>query len=314
MRKLIFFLVLTSFLELKAQDIPVRRLPTEVLRTVKKDANDTTHWRWKRRGSYNLNFSQGSQSNWAAGGDNFSMALNTYFNYQLFFKKNRHSWDNNVDFNFGFIQSTSLGSRKNDDRLDVLSKYGFNFDKRWYATSLFNFRSQFFDGYTYSGKTENFSSTFLTPAYIILSLGADYKPNSNFSMFLSPVTSRWIIIASDKIAAKGLYGVPVGSHAVNELGAFASVNYTRPLMKSVSYKGRADLFSNYKNKPGNVDLYFTNLLSFKINKYLSATYNLDMIYDDDVKLFGDTHDSPALQIKSLIGIGFSMRFAEIANP
>jgi hypothetical protein len=48
----------------------------------------------------------------------------------------------------------------------------------------------------------------------------------------------------------------------------------------------------------------TNQIAFKINKYFSATYSLDLIYDDNVRLFGPAHTSPALQTKSLIGIGF----------
>ena len=74
---------------------------------------------------YNFNLSQSSLSNWAAGGDNFNMSLNTYFNYYFFFKKANQNLDNNIDVNLGFIQSTSLGGRKNDDRLDFLSKYGY---------------------------------------------------------------------------------------------------------------------------------------------------------------------------------------------
>jgi hypothetical protein len=91
------------------------------------------------------------------------------------------------------------------------------------------------------------------------------------------------------------------------------MSYTTSFTKDVTYKGRADLFSNYKNKPGNVDVYMTNAFSFKINKYLSATYSLDLIYDDDVKLFGDNKTSAALQIKSLIGIGFLMRFVPVVK-
>jgi hypothetical protein len=314
MKKIVSFSLLLISGHVHAQDIPIKRLPTEVFRTVKKDANDTTKWSLKRRGTMSLNLNQGSLSNWAAGGDNFSLSISSYVNYQVLFKEKRYYWDNNIDFNFGFVQSTSLGSRKNDDRIDILSKYGFNFNQRWYATALLNFRSQFFDGYTYAAKQETLSSTFLSPAYLIFSVGTDYKPNSNFSMFLSPVTSRWVIVASNRLSDKDQYGVPAGKHFINELGAFASVNYTQPVVKNVVYKGRTDLFTNYRNNPENVDLYVTNLLAFKINKYLSASYNLDLIYDDDVKLFGDTRDSPALQVKSLIGIGFSMRFAEIANP
>jgi hypothetical protein len=71
------------------------------------------------------------------------------------------------------------------------------------------------------------------------------------------------------------------------------------------------LFTNYRRRPGNVDVFTTHYFAFKINKFLSATYNLDFIYDDDVKLFGKEKNSPALQTKSIVGIGFSMPFAEV---
>ncbi|MGQ4828115.1 hypothetical protein, partial [Enterococcus faecalis] len=50
--------------------------------------------------------------------------------------------------------------------------------------------------------------------------------------------------------------------------------------------------------------YMTNLIAFKINKYFSATYSLDLIYDDAIRQFGPNGTSPALQTKSIIGIGF----------
>jgi hypothetical protein len=295
----------------KAQDITIKKLSTEVFREVKKE-QDSIQWKWKRGGLVNANIAQGSLSNWAAGGDEFSFSLNTYFNYFLFHKEGRRSWDNSFEFNLGFLQSSSQGSRKNDDRFDLLSKYGYQLDSgRWYISGLANFRSQLFDGYTYSGGKSTFASTLLSPAYALASVGMDYKHNSKFSIFLSPATSRWVIVANKALSDSGMYGVPRGNHINQEFGAFASVSYTTSFTRSVTYKGRADVFTNYKNHPENIDLYMTNAFSFKINKYLSATYNLDLIYDDDVKLFGDEKNSPALQIKSLIGIGFLMRFAPI---
>lgn len=312
---LLYSLFILLFVSAFGQDMPVRTLPTEVFnKTIKKD-NDTARWRWKRGGLFNLNFSQGSLSNWAAGGDNFSMALTSYTNYFLFYKRGKHTWDNNLDVNFGLVKTTSLGSRKNDDRFDILSKYGFQIDssRKFYASGLFNFRSQFFDGFTYNNNVGTISSTFLAPAYLLFSLGIDYKPLPNFSVFLSPVTSRATIVASQKLADQGLYGVPKGSKAFNQVGAFSTINYSTVIAKNVTYKGRMDLFSDYKNNPGNIDLYCTNLLSFKINRFLSATYSLDMIYDDDVKLFGPDKKSPGLQIKSMIGIGFQTKLAQVTH-
>jgi hypothetical protein len=308
MKRAIFsFFLMFAFLVGKTQDITVNRLRTETSRTIKKD-NDTTRWNWKRGGLVSFNLAQGSLSNWAAGGDNFSLTVNSYFNYFFFYRKGRQFWDNNIDVNLGYVQSTSLGSRKNDDRFDYLSKYGYKMDTvgKWYLSSLFDFRSQFFDGYTFSNNVGDFSSSFLSPAYVTLSIGFDYKPRQNFSVFLSPLTSRSTIIANNVLAQKGVYGVPVGQHVLNEVGTFATVNYYNTVAKNITYKGRIDLFSNYESHPQNVDIYMTNLFSFKINKYFSATYSLDLIYDDNIRLFGPTNSSPALQTKSLVGIGFLM--------
>lgn len=46
----------TFFLFLKliclAQDIPVKVVPTEIFRSVKKDPNDTLGWNWKKGWNY----------------------------------------------------------------------------------------------------------------------------------------------------------------------------------------------------------------------------------------------------------------------
>lgn len=288
-----------------SQDITVNKLRSETSRSVKKEV-DTTNWTWKRGGVFSFTLSQGSLSNWAAGGDNFSLAANSYLSYYFFYKKSRTGWDNNLDLNLGYVNTTSSGGRKNDDRMDYLSKFGYKVDTlgKWYVSGLFNFRSQFFDGYNYGITPPELSSSFLSPAYVILSIGFDYKPTDKFSLFISPLTSRWTLLTNKNLSDKGLYGVPAGQHSLNEIGAFVTVNYTTTIAKNIGYKGRLDLFSNYKSDPQNVDVFMTNQLAFKINKYFSATYSLDLIYDDNVRLFGKNHSSPALQTKSLMGIGF----------
>jgi hypothetical protein len=55
-------------------------------------------------------------------------------------------------------------------------------------------------------------------------------------------------------------------------------------------------------------MYMTHFITFQVNKYLSTTYALNLIYDDDVKLFGPLHTSPALQVQSQIGIGVTVPF------
>lgn len=305
----LFFLFICLSLNAFAQDIPVKTLPTEIFKTVTRKATDTvTVWKWKRGGLVNINLAQGTLSNWAAGGDNFSLATTSYINYYVYNKGKKYNWDNNLDFNFGLLKTSSLGTRKNDDRVEVISKYGLKVDTtgKVFASVLYNFRSQLFDGLTYIGDSGYLSSSFMSPAYFLLSFGFDYKPSPVFSLFLSPLTERITMMASNRLSSKGLYGVPAGRHYIAQIGAFASINYNKEIFKNVTYRGKMDLFSDYTHNPENIDMYFTNLFAFKINKWLSATYSLDMIYDDDVRLFGDNKTSPGLQLKSLIGIGFLM--------
>jgi hypothetical protein len=305
LKGLILLLTVFCLISANAQDLVVAKLRSETSRNIKKDS-DTSNWNWKQGGLYNLNVAQSSLSNWAAGGDNFNMTINSYFNYFAFYKKERQSWDNNLDVNLGFVQSTSQGGRKNDDRLDLLSKYGYKMDTvgKWYLSGLFNFRSQLFDGYSFSGTKATFTSSFFAPAYMIISAGLDYKPDNTFSIFFSPLTSRTTLVLNEKLSNLGKYGVDSGSMVKRETGLFVTVNYNKVIASNITYKGRADFFSNYYDKPENVNFFMTNLFTFKINKNFSATYSLDLIYDDKIRIFGPLKKSPGLQTKSIIGIGY----------
>jgi len=136
----------------------------------------------------------------------------------------------------------------------------------------------------------------------------DYKPIKELSIFFSPTTARFVIVKDTALSNKGLYGVTPGEKSNFEFGAFVSVNYMKDFNKTLSYKGRLDLFSNYKHNPQNVDLYMTNALNVKLNKILALTWSVDLIYDDDVRLFGPTQTSPGLQLKSLVGVGLLVKF------
>jgi len=310
LKRVLLLLTVFCLNDAYTQDLVVAKLRSETSRNIKKDT-DTTNWNWKHGGLYNLNVSQSSLSNWAAGGDNFNMTINSFFNYFAYYKKERQSWDNNLDVNLGFVQSTSQGGRKNDDRFDLLSKYGYKMDTlgKWYLSGLFNFRSQLFDGYSFSGNKANFTSSFFAPAYMIISAGLDYKPDNNFSVFFSPLTSRTTLVLNKSLSNQGKYGVDSGSMVKRETGLFVTVNYSKVISTNITYRGRADFFSNYYDKPENVNFFMTNLFTFKINKNFSATYSLDLIYDDKIRIFGPNKKSPGLQTKSIIGIGYFRNLA-----
>lgn len=291
-----------------AQDATIRKLQLESLRPVKKFIPDSLIKKWKSGGNYSLTIGQGSLSNWAAGGDEFSFTLNTILQLYSYYRKERNSWDNTLDIFFGYINTTSLGSRKNDDRFDLLSKYGYSLNKKLNLATLVNLRSQFIRGYTYPNNVKTFASTFMAPGYLIFSQGLDFRPKKNISIFFSPLTARWVIVANKALSDRGEYGVNKGSPSIGQFGAFGTVTYERAFTKRVLYKSRLDLFSNYQKNPQNVDLFMTNVLTTKLGKNLAFNWNVDFVYDDDVRLFGSNKNSPGFQAKSIIGIGLQVKF------
>jgi hypothetical protein len=293
---------------INAQDKIIRTLQLESGSvTPKVPAPDTSRKAWKKGGLYRLSLGQGSLSNWAAGGDDFSINVSTTLNLYATYKKNKFNWDNSLDLAFGFLKTTSLGSRKNDDRIDLVSKQNYSVNKKMTVGTLFNFRTQFFAGYSYKDKSKIYASNFLSPGYVLTSFGVDYKPEKELSLFVSPLTSRWIIVRNDSLASKAAYGVDTGANIVNQLGAFATINYQKEIVKNMSYRTRLDMFSNYKKNPWNVDVYMTNILAIRIFKMLSFNWSFDVIYDDDTRIFGENKDAPALQLKSIVGAGFQLK-------
>jgi hypothetical protein len=307
-RFVLFFILSLSFFFSEAQDASIRKLQVESLRPVKKYVPDSLIKKWKSGGNYTLTIGQGTLSNWAAGGDQFSLTVNTILQLYSYYRKGRNSWDNTLDIFFGYINTTSLGSRKNDDRFDLISKYGYSLNKKINLATLFNVRSQFIRGYTYPNNVKTFASSFLSPAYIIFSQGLDFRPNKQISVFFSPITARWVVVSNPVLSARGEYGVKAGTNSIGQFGAFGTVTIEKNFNKKVLYKSRLDLFSNYQRKPQNVDLFITNVLTTKIGKNLAFNWNVDLIYDDDVRLFGPRKSSPGLQAKSIIGLGLQVKF------
>jgi hypothetical protein len=308
MRKSLFIFFVLTVSVASAQDSTISILKKEATRTIPTIAVDTIKKKWIKGGLFNLNVSQSSLKDWAAGGDAFSMALSLYTNAHAYYKNNKITWDNNVDLNFGYINTTSLGSRKGDDRFDFLSKYGYSLNSKVSASALFDLRTQFFDGYTYPApKTPVFSSTAFSPGYVLFSPGIDYKPVNGLSIFASPVSSRWVVVVNKTLSAQGAYGVDTGKYLMSQVGAFGTIIFNSKFTKTITYNARIDLFSNYQHNPQNIDLYMTNLFAAKFTKLFSVTWGLDMIYDDDARIFGPDHNAPRLQIKSVIGIGILLK-------
>lgn len=276
---------------------------------------------WKTGGVVSLSFSQTSLSNWASGGQN-SMAMSGLFTGFANYKKGKSVWDNSLDLGYGLLRQGDEDFRKTDDKIDFLSKYGQEAFKNFYYAALLNFKTQFSPGYNYPDVSKKISD-FLSPAYLTLALGLDYKPNAYFSAFVAPVTGKFTFVTDKGLSDSGAFGVEPGETVKSELGGYIRTIYTKSdfkseFMKNLSFTTKIDLFSNYLKNPQNIDVSWEILLSMKVNKYINVNFNTHLIYDDDILILNDRNGNgiqesgegsmSRVQFKEILGVGFSYKF------
>ena len=329
--------VTVMVLRATAQDKSVKEMQSISQRDVK---DDTAHKKgWKIGGMASVNIGQGSSHNWAAGAETFSFSTAAYLSVFAVKKEGRFNWYNTLDMSYALVNAASTGVRKTDDKIDLVSKAGYSFAEHFDFSAVLNFRTQFSDGfeYNYFGHgLQHRISGFMAPAYLVLAPGITWKPCSYFNLFISPVSARWVFVTNDPysfVSPTGVlptgeietplsinYGVQPTKKQRFELGAFASATFAKEVVKNVTFSSRLDLYSNYlkdkrlgdigdgKSRPANVDVFWTNSLVMKVNKWLNVTYNFDLLYDDDVRQFGANKTSAGTQTRSLLTVGFALKF------
>lgn len=289
---------------------------TDAESKLKKVETDTVA-SWKKGGFSGLNFSQTSLTNWAAGGQN-SLALNGLFNFFAVYKDTLNVWENTLDLGYGFLRQSSYnGIMKTDDRIEFNSKYGRKAFKNFYYAGLLNLRTQFSPGYNYPNDVDKISN-FMAPGYLLAALGLNYIPNTYFNAFLSPLTGRLTFVLDEALSQKGAFGVAKGEKMKKELGgyvrlAFAKSDFKQGFFQNMSIGTKVDLFSNYLKDPQYVDVNWETLLGMKVNKYITVSLNTQLIYDYDVRIDYNQSgsiddDSPRVQFKEILGIGFMFKF------
>ncbi len=257
-----------------------------------------------------LNFNQVSLTNWSAGGESsFSGAM--YLKGVFKYKKNKTAWDNLIDMGYGMTKQGGQKLYKTEDKLNLASMIGIQAGEgKWYYTGMFDLKTTMAPGYNDPVNRTDKLSEFMAPGFINLSIGMNYKPNDNFSIYLSPVSSKMTIVADDSLANAGAFGVDPGDKFRAEYGAKVEVLAKKDnLIKNVGVSTRLGLFSNLIHKPQNVDVNWDFNLNFKVNEWLAATFTLNLIYDDDIKYVapdGSVHGART-QLKQMFGFGLNYK-------
>lgn len=267
---------------------------------------------WKRGGISGINFSNVGLSNWAGGGSDM-ISVTGFSLLFASFQDTEMSWDNTIDIGYGVVKQGKEDLKKSDDRLIVTSKYGYNATPKLLYTALLDFRTQFDLGYDYT-KIDTITgvatliSDFMSPAYLNIGLGMNYRPDDYWQFFLSAISNRLIIVLNDDLSAMGAYGVNPGEKIFSQLGASANIQFQKDVFENVNLRTRLNLFSAY-NRFSSVVVTSESALNMKVNSFINATFSLDIIYDDKVSILrSDGSKGPSTQFRHVIGIGIAYKF------
>ena len=284
---------------------------------------------WRFGVGIGLDFSQLLNINPKQGAAQNRLGLEGALNSFASLKMGRQRWDNTVLWQFGLQRigsGTVQGStdkvpfQKTIDEFRLTSKYGIQIkpEGKLYYSVNGTFASQLLPTYQFpdlasgnfvtdfldSGRSPR--SKFLAPATATASVGIDYKPIEHLSVFFSPLSGKFIIVASDSIAARGVHGNEVSGepNAAGiypefkkidaQLGALLQIQYKASFLRNdrATYTSNLGIYTNYLRNPQNLDVDWLNGLSFSLTEHLQLNLFVNAFYDDDIRVQVTDNDAP----------------------
>lgn len=270
---------------------------------------------WKHKNSIGFDLNEVAFVNWNAGGVNSISGL-FKVEFSRMYEKLYTLWNNEVSARYGLNNQQNTGLIKTDDEIRLASSFGYRKDtvSKWYYTAQVNFRTQFTDGYSEPDE-EDPISRFFAPAYFHLGIGGRYNLKEElFSIYMSPLTLKSTYVFDEKLSNEGAFGVEPGERSRHELGILIQTKWEKEIFKNVAMVNDLDLYSDYMNRFGNIDVDWVLSFQFKINKLFQASFRSHLIYDDDIKIKETNEDGEVetlgarVQLKQQLGIGIVYNF------
>jgi hypothetical protein len=293
---------------------------------------------WRFSGITSLNLNQIGLSNWTAGG-NEQVAFSLLGKYYANYKKDKFTWDNNLNIMYGMFKNKGEKLKKNDDVFELTSMAGQQIAKRWAFVGMVNFKSQFTKGYDTDIDTLKVSN-FMAPGYLTVSPAFRYSPVDWFYILLSPVTLKSTFVLDQELADAGAFGVQAaeydttsgvklknGKNSLLYLGPFMEAYMKKELVKNLVFESKLNVLYSLTNRdetnlePLDMDVSWQNFLNYNIAKYFSISLFAHLVYYpgqpvltiDNVDGVSTIKAEPnrKWQFKETVGIGISFSFANV---
>lgn len=293
-----------------------------------EDAAEESHW--TRGGSASLQFTQGFVSkNWYKGGESNFALLGTA-DYKFNYVNGNFTWDNLLEGKLGFVTTpsdTCHNYMTNNDYIKYTTKFGYKAGGDWYYTLQAIGQTQFCPGYKTNDKKE--LSKFMSPAYLNVALGMDYKKtldNIDWTVFLGPLAYN-LKFVSDPYA-KNATAPGTDSHKINatafglknawdynlyDFGVSAKAAMNWKVCKYLTWSSQATYFSPLYNCGKYKDNVYTlvdweNTFDMPLNQYFSTKLYTHLRFDDSVGPENKFGGWGYFQFTELLSFGLSVKF------
>ena len=253
---------------------------------------------WTLSGVENIQLSQAYLENWTKGGEN-SVALQSDLLIRANYKMNKVEWENYARHKVGILSSESYSAQINTDQILLNSKYGLKASRKWYYSFVFDFSSQFFNGYNNKNR-ETIISGFMSPAYLSFAVGMDFKKSKNFTLLLSPLTSKITYVMDTAKVDQTRYKVDPGKKTAYNTGASLVNNFIWPISTELNLKSKLDAFVGYMSEDAIQQVDWELIFDMRINRFLSTRINTQLRYF--------TNESDKVQFREYFAINFSYKF------
>ncbi len=268
-----------------------------------EDTTATPKSPWERKLEVGFNINQASfTNNWKGGGTN-NFALGTIVSGNLAYRKEKFSWVNDLQLQYGFQKNEGQSQRKTQDLVFMDSKAGYKLSDKINAFGAANFVSQFAPGRTYGkdalgNETSTIISRWMAPAYFIQSLGFQYKPVKYFDVRLGVLALRETFVLDPALSAAGAFGVDSGQTVNVNVGYQILANFDKDIAKNVNLKMRYLSFGDYADF-SNTNHRLDFILSARVTKYINTNFTAVMLYD--------RNQDAAVQWSQVLAIGLLFR-------
>jgi hypothetical protein len=286
---------------------------TTALEKLKKKYQPYTPWTIV--GNATTGFTQTYLSNWKKGGKSAVSTL-IVLKGAANYSSTRYKWENSAEIRNGWIKPGEDKIQKNDDKFEITSRFGITAFQKWYYSTEADFETQFFNGYAYPNVAKPISG-YLAPGKFLFKIGLDYKPSKNFSLLISPLTSKLVFVKDTLKIDKANFKISPGKSSYWEPGLNTDLLFKKNLTPDMTLETKYKMFINYLKPFRDVDINWETTLQAKLNRYISMQVMAHAIYDSKV-LFdkldkegkpvkdaaGKTVKEPKLQFREFFTIGF----------